>query len=249
MQFPLYSITSTRTRAEPREVCFNHILISIVLFFFSLFIFHRTTSRLQWFPNARWQKVVKGSGLSCFPAWGEDGNLPVFPLNMFVTHSKSPTAISSLLKMDHMGQRLLVAGALALSSRNLSSLYSSHRRCQKPQEIVKRGQCSMRSTSLITLPRSQHGSLARTFLPLQPPSRAAARCSLQRSTQPYLQTALHVDLTADLCPGLPLGWNSHFRSIQPLVKHGGIFALGQLIRGSFFGLKTMHRPLPDTALH
>lgn len=150
-------------------------------------------SRLQWFPNTRWQKVLKGSGL--FPCMGQGQKLASF----------SPQCLGNTQQKPH-----------------------SHK---QPSED------------------GSDGSKARTLLPLQLPSRAATRCSLQWSTQPYLQTALHADLAAGLCPGLPLGWNSHFRSIQPLVKHGGTFTLGQPIRGSFSGLKTMHRPLPDTAPH
>lgn len=77
VQFPLYSIISTRTSAKPRKACFNHILISVVLFSFGLLIFPRATSRLHQFPDTRWGKVPRVSGPG--PSLAGEGQGPAVP--------------------------------------------------------------------------------------------------------------------------------------------------------------------------
>lgn len=143
-QFPLYSITSTRTKAKPRKTCFNHVLILVVLFSFSLLIFHRTASRLQQFPNTWWRKDFS---TACDKAkyW------PIFPsLHTLVTHHKESEAASWRWVCCVQGSccRSTFQSGTAQSLRRIPGASRS------PQKLAKWGQHSVGSTSLPALPPS-----------------------------------------------------------------------------------------------
>lgn len=126
VQFPLYSITSTRTKAKPRKACFNHVLILVVLFSFSLLIFHRTASRLQQFPNTWW-----GKGFS-----------ETFPLHVTRPSTGQFSPLSTLWSPTTKSQKQPPEGGSAVSKVPVPvgncPVFEKNPRCfQKPPEIGK----------------------------------------------------------------------------------------------------------------
>lgn len=130
VQFPLYSITSTRTKAKPRKACFNHVLILVVLFSFSLLIFHRTASRLQQFPNTWW-----GKGFS-----------ETFPLHVTRPSTGQFSPLSTLWSPTTKSQKQppeggsvvsKVPAAVALSSWELPSFWEESQVLPEAPEIGK----------------------------------------------------------------------------------------------------------------
>lgn len=92
VQFPFYSIASTRTSVKPRKACFNHILISVVLLSFSLIIFF--TGPWASYSNSQIpdrEKYLRFLGQSFATACDKGRNLPITPsLNILVTPVNGP---------------------------------------------------------------------------------------------------------------------------------------------------------------
>lgn len=101
VQFPLYSITSTRSSVKPRKACFNHTLISVVLLSLSLIIFFFAR---PWASYSNSQipdrgKVFKVSGSILFHCMWQGQESANYPFSQhFGNPSKWSTVSQSLLK-------------------------------------------------------------------------------------------------------------------------------------------------------
>lgn len=93
VQFPLYSITSTRTSVKPRKACFNHTFISVILLSLSLIIFF-FAGPWAGYSNSQTpdrEKYLRFLGQAFFTACDMDRNLPIIPtLNILVTPVNRP---------------------------------------------------------------------------------------------------------------------------------------------------------------